>query len=169
MGKLAGALLAGVLLLSGCKAPEMIFSGGQPVAASSDSYESLWRACRAVLARQYDLVQENERNGTLVARGKSAAMVARPNADPADSRTVMTEIKASIVPAKGGYEARIRAITRGAPGPDFDSIRTAGMPETKEGADFNDLGTSATRDFALEEQLASQIRAELSYPAPRGR
>jgi hypothetical protein len=121
-----------------------------------------------VVARQYEILSENEREGRIVARSKSAAMVARPNADPADSRTVSTDVTVFLVPKESGYEVQVRAGTRSAPGPDFTFDKEAGMPQSRQTLSFDSMGNTARRDYNLEERIKSQIQAELNYtPAPK--
>ena len=168
MRKAFGATIVAMsFLLVGCQAPDLLLSSSKTTVVRSDDHSRLWQACRAVLARQYDIVQENESNGVIVARGRSNPVVGGREADPTDSRTVTTEINLAILSKGEGYEVRVRAITRGQPGPDFNITQDAGMPQSKESLDFNAMGTAANRDFPLEEQIQSQIQTELSYaPAP---
>jgi len=167
MRKAFGAFIVGISLLLGCQAPSILLTSAKTTTVQSDDYNRLWQACRSVLARQYDIVQENQSNGVILARGQSAPVVGRGDADPTDSRTVTTEVNLTILSKGAGYEVRVRAITRSQAGPDFNAIGNTGKPQTNESLDVNALGTSANRDFPLEEQIQSQIETELSYaPAP---
>jgi hypothetical protein len=166
MRAISRAYLVGLCFVLGCQAPDLLLSSRQQATAKCDDYGRLWQAARAVIARQFDVLQENEREGRIVAQSKSVGTTARPNADPYDSRTVTTDVNVFILPKSGGYEAQVRASTRAQTGPDFNVVRTTGLPQTREGMDFNELGTSASRDYALEEQIRSQIQNELNYAPP---
>jgi hypothetical protein len=167
MRKALGALIAGVVFLLGCQAPDILFTDTKTVTATSDDYSLLWQACRAVLARQYDIVQENERDGVIVARGTISPTVGRTAADPTDMRSMTTEVNVAILQKEGAYEVRVRAVTRSQAGPDFDAVHDTSVPSTRGSLDYNSQGTGANRDHPLEDQIQSQIQTELGFtPAP---